>query len=267
MINLTIDGIKLSVAEDTTILDAAEKIGIRIPTLCHHPDQAVKANCRVCVCEVEGEHLLQTACSTAVKEGMVIRTHTPRVIKTRKLILQLILGRHPQDCLNCIRNQNCELQALVEEYGIRDNLFPLKLKGLPEDRSTIAIVREPDKCIECRRCVEACSVIQTVNALCVEGRNHELSISPVMSKPLAETGCVLSLYSLEKGLSVASFCVTLYCIDVSFSFKVLSSGLKYFLLIFILLSNLFFYSVQIAWFLLLKPLFSILVLALIYKIL
>jgi NADH-quinone oxidoreductase subunit G len=191
MINLTIDGIKLSVAEDTTILDAAEKIGIRIPTLCHHPDQAVKANCGVCVCEVEGEHLLQTACSTAVKEGMVIRTHTPRVIKTRKLILQLILGRHPQDCLNCIRNQNCELQALVEEYGIRDNLFPLKLKGLPEDRSTIAIVREPDKCIECRRCVEACSVIQTVNALCVEGRNHELSISPVMSKPLAETGCVL----------------------------------------------------------------------------
>ncbi len=191
MVNLSIDGIKLSVAEGTTILDAAKEVGIRIPTLCHHPDQAVKANCRICVCEVEGQPLLQAACETQVNEGMVVRTHTPQVIKTRKMILQLILGHHPQDCLNCIRNQNCELQALVEEYGIRDNPFPLKLKGLPEDRSTVSIVREPDKCIACRRCVDACSVIQTVNALYIEGRGYEIGISPVMGKPLAETGCVL----------------------------------------------------------------------------
>ncbi|HZK37798.1 MAG TPA: NADH-dependent [FeFe] hydrogenase, group A6 [Clostridia bacterium] len=190
MINLTIDGIKLSVPENTTILDAAAEVGIKIPTLCHHPDQAVKANCRICVCEVEGENLLQAACSTQVREGMAVHTHTPEVIKTRKLILQLILGHHPQDCLNCIRNQNCELQALVEEYGIRDNPFPLKLRGLPVDHSTVAITRDPDKCIDCRRCIEACSIIQTVNALCVEGRSSELSIAPVLGKPLAETDCV-----------------------------------------------------------------------------
>jgi hypothetical protein len=100
VINLTIDGIKASVPEGSTILKAAESIGVKIPTLCNHPDQAVKGNCRVCVCEVEGNRLLSAACVTPVWEGMVVKTRTPKVIEARKTILELILSNHPQDCLN-----------------------------------------------------------------------------------------------------------------------------------------------------------------------
>jgi NADH dehydrogenase/NADH:ubiquinone oxidoreductase subunit G len=106
MVNLTIDGIDISVPQGSTILQAAKEVGINIPTLCYHPDQAVKANCRICVCEVEGNRLLQAACSTPVYEGMKVKTRTPKVIEARKTILELILANHPQDCLNCIRNGN-----------------------------------------------------------------------------------------------------------------------------------------------------------------
>ncbi len=98
MINITIDGIKTSVPEGLTILKAAESIGVKIPTLCNHPDQAVKGNCRVCVCEVQGSRLLSAACVTPVYEGMVVKTRTPKVVEARKTILELILSNHPQDC-------------------------------------------------------------------------------------------------------------------------------------------------------------------------
>jgi len=191
MTNLKIDGIAVEVPDGSTILQAAQAAGINLPTLCYHPDQAVKANCRICVCEVEGQRLLQAACSTPVTGGMVVRTNSAKVLKARRMILKLILAHHPQDCLNCIRNQNCELQTLVEEYGIRDNPFELKLKGYDEDNSTMAVVRDQDKCIVCRRCVETCSVVQTVNALCVEGRGPGVMVTPVLGKSLAETACIV----------------------------------------------------------------------------
>lgn len=191
MVNVTIDGIKVSVPEGSTILQAAKEVGIKVPTLCHHPDQSVKANCRVCVCEVEGNRLLQTACSTPVYEGMVVKTRTPKVIEARQTILELILANHPQDCLNCIRNQNCELQELAEEYFIRDNPFELKTRGLGKDYSTPAIFRDPDKCILCRRCVEACSVVQSVNALGLENRGNQAMVVPTMGKSLIDSPCVM----------------------------------------------------------------------------
>ncbi len=191
MINVTIDGIKTSVPEGSTILKAAESIGVKIPTLCNHPDQAVKGNCRVCVCEVEGSRLLSAACVMPVWEGMVVKTRTPKVVEARKTILELILSNHPQDCLNCIRNQNCELQTLAEEYFIRDNPFSQKTRGMAKDYSTPAIFRDPDKCILCRRCVEACSVIQSVNALGLDQRGHHAMVVPTMGWDLIDSPCVM----------------------------------------------------------------------------
>ena len=151
MVNLTIDGIKVSVPIGSTILQAAKEVGIKIPTLCYHPDQAVKANCRVCVCEVEGNRLLQTACSTPAFEGMAVKTRTPKVIEARKTILELILANHPQDCLNCMRNQNCELQTLAEEYSLEYGNATVEMHTdavKPGDR----VALEPG--YPCRRCSE-----------------------------------------------------------------------------------------------------------------
>jgi NAD(P)-dependent iron-only hydrogenase catalytic subunit len=191
MINLTIDGIPISVPDGSTILQAAQEAGIKIPTLCHHPDQSVKANCRVCVCEVEGSSLLQAACSQPVVDKMKIKTGSPKVIEARKTILELILAHHPQDCLNCIRNENCELQSLAAEYCIRDNPFELKLRGLAKDTSTPSLFRDPDKCILCRRCLETCSVIQTVDALSLEQRGQECLIVPALGKDLSDSPCIM----------------------------------------------------------------------------
>jgi NADH-quinone oxidoreductase subunit G len=191
MVNVIIDGIKVSAPDNATILQAAELAGVKVPTLCYHPDQAIKANCRVCVCEVEGLALLQAACSTPIRDGMVIRTNTPAVIEARRTILQLILAHHPQDCLNCIRNKNCELQALAEEYAIRENPFELMVRGLPQDTSTPSIVRDPDKCILCRRCEYACSEFQSVNALGLEKRGNHAMIVPSLGKDLMESPCVM----------------------------------------------------------------------------
>lgn len=191
MINVTIDGIKASVPDGSTILQAAKDVGISIPSLCYHPDQSVKANCRVCVCEVEGNKLLQAACSQPVFEGMVIKTRTPKVIEARKTILELILSHHPQDCLNCIRNENCELQSLAAEYFVRSNPFELKVRGLPKDRSTPSLFRDPDKCVLCRRCIEACTVVQTVNALGLEGRGSHAMVVPSLGMDLIDSPCIM----------------------------------------------------------------------------
>lgn len=191
MANVIIDGIQVSVPDGSTILKAAQVAGLHIPTLCYHPDQAVKANCRICVCEVEGQRLLQAACSQPVWDGMEIKTHSPRVLEARKTILELILAHHPQDCLNCIRNQNCELQDLANEYAIRDNPFEQMVRGLPQDRSTPSIVRDPDKCILCRRCIEACSVFQSVDALGLENRGCQAMVVPSLGKDLLDSPCVM----------------------------------------------------------------------------
>ncbi len=191
MVNVTIDGIKTSVPDGSTILQAAQEVGIRIPTLCAHPDQSVKANCRVCVCEVEGNRLLQAACSQPVFEGMVVKTKSPKVIEARQTILELILSNHPQDCLNCIRNGNCELQDLAKEYCIRENPFEMKTRGLPKDFSTPAIFRDPNKCVLCRRCVETCSIVQGVGALGLLNRGHNAMVVPSMGQNLADSPCVM----------------------------------------------------------------------------
>lgn len=189
---VTIDGIVTEVEQGTTILNAAKKVGIKIPTLCYHPDQDVKANCRICVVEVEGQRVLQPACAFPCSDGMVVHTNTERVRKARKTILELILSHHKQDCLHCARNHNCELQEIAADLGFTgDYRFPIHLRGNGEiDISSPSVVRDPGKCIACNRCVWACEKFQSVNALCRKNRGFETYISTNFDIPLGNSVCV-----------------------------------------------------------------------------
>jgi iron-only hydrogenase group A len=189
-VNVNIDGCKVVVPQGTTILEAARQAGIKIPTLCYHPDQSLKANCRVCVVEVEGTQLLQAACVTPVGEGMVVRTNTALVREARKTILELILAHHPQDCLTCIRNQKCELQTLAQEYNIREIRFEQINDELPLDLTSPGVHRDPNKCIKCGRCIEVCEAVQSVSVYTKEKRGFEVGVSPVFNLGLGEVSCI-----------------------------------------------------------------------------
>jgi len=188
---VTVNGIQVEVPAGSTILEAAEKAGVRIPTLCHHPDQEAKGVCRVCVVEVEKSRTLQPACAFPVSDGMVVRTNTPRVREARKVIVELMLSRHPQDCLDCARNMRCELQALAEELGIREVRFDRRVKDYPKDVSTPSLVRDPSKCIVCRRCVYTCDEVQGVTALWPAYRGHETVVVPAFENPMVDVVCSL----------------------------------------------------------------------------
>ena len=191
MINLTINGQRTAAEEGSTILEAAKKLHIKIPTLCYHPDQAVKANCRICVVEVKGQRTLVPACGYPVSEGMEVETHSPLVRKVRKNILELILSHHPQDCLKCSRCGTCELQEIAYDLGFhQEPRYDHDVRGMGIDDSSPSILRDPAKCIACGRCEYACSEIQTVHALTKEHRSYESVITTAYNKPLAETVCV-----------------------------------------------------------------------------
>ncbi|MCL5045429.1 MAG: NADH-dependent [FeFe] hydrogenase, group A6, partial [Actinobacteria bacterium] len=191
MINLTIDGQKVQVPKGSTILEAARKAGVDIPTLCHHPDQAVKGVCRVCAVEVQGARTLQAACAYPAAEGLVVRTNTPAVRLSRKMIVELMLSRHPQDCLQCERNLRCELQKLAQDLGVREVRFSRRVKEYPEDSSSPSLVREPSKCILCRRCVYTCQEVQKVGVLFPSRRGADTVIVPAFEDDLMNVACVL----------------------------------------------------------------------------
>lgn len=191
MIHLTIDGEPITVKEETTILEAAKLLNVHIPTLCHHEDQAVKAVCRICVVEVEGQRLLPAACSTPVTEGMVVKTASPKVIKARKNIMELILARHPQDCLVCSKNGSCELQKVAQDLNMnRPNRYEMQVRDARFDDSSPSLVRDMSKCILCNRCVEACSQKQGVMVMAKENRGFDTVVVPPYGKLLADTSCV-----------------------------------------------------------------------------
>lgn len=191
LINLTIDGEKIEVPEGTTILQAASLLNVHIPTLCYHEDQAVKTVCRICVVEVEGQRLLPAACSTPVSEGMVVKTASPKVIAARKNIMELILARHPQDCLNCSKNGSCELQNIARNLNMtRPNRYEQDIRSARFDDSSPSIVRDMRKCILCNRCVEVCSGKQGVMVMAKENRGFDTVIVPPYGKKLVDTSCV-----------------------------------------------------------------------------
>jgi len=190
MINLTIDNRKVAVEEGTTILEAAKSVGINIPTLCYLKDINVIGACRICLVDVKGARTFIPSCVAPVAEGMVVNTHTPELIKARKLVLELILSDHPMECLTCRRNGNCELQKLAEEYGLSEIRFEGAKKDYPIDDSSPAIIRDPRKCILCRRCISVCTNIQSVQALTAENRGFDSLVAPAFNERLANMECV-----------------------------------------------------------------------------
>ena len=194
-VNLKINDSPVSVEAGATILEAAELLDIRIPTLCHMKMDCLNfehrsGSCRVCVVEVKGRPNLAPACSTPVTEGMEVHTNTLRAINARRTILDLLLSDHPKDCLICPKNLDCQLQALAQELGLHHLLYKGEQSTYNRDLSSKAIARDLDKCIMCRRCETACNVIQTVGVLSGVGRGFEAVVAPAGLKPLVETECV-----------------------------------------------------------------------------
>lgn len=188
--NVIIDRKKVIVPEGTTILDAARLLGINIPTLCYHPDQSIKANCRICLVEDKKRNSLITACSTLAWDGAEIITNSKLVMDTRKSVLELILADHPQDCLKCIRNGNCELQALCKKFNISSSKLPNISQKSLLDNSNPSIVRDKSKCIKCNRCVEMCETVQGIGALCYSHRSSEITIGTAYGEKLEDSHCI-----------------------------------------------------------------------------
>lgn len=189
-VNITIDGIRLYVPENYTILEAAKEVSINIPTLCFLKDVNEIGCCRMCVVEVKGSKALQAACVHPVKEGMEVLTHTPKVMEARKVNLELILSNHNSSCQTCTRSwMDCELQALANKLSVETVRFVGEQKKLPLDIGP-SIVRDPNKCILCRRCVSVCKNIQTVGVIDTVNRGFNTQISSPFGLPLAETPCV-----------------------------------------------------------------------------
>lgn len=190
MINCKVNGIPVRVAEGATILEASKKANVKIPTLCYNPDLAPWAACGICVAKIEGSNKMLRACCTPVAEGMNIITHDPDIVETRKTVIEMILSTHPDDCLACPRNQNCELQTLAQEFGIREQVFPKMLHDLPIDDTTGSIVLNPEKCVRCGRCVTVCQQMQNVWAIEFLGRGETIRIAPAADAKLGESPCI-----------------------------------------------------------------------------
>ena len=190
LINIIIDNQKVSVPEGTTILEAAKMAGIDIPTLCFLKDINEIGDCRMCIVKVEGRKGFATSCIQKVEEGMIVKTHTPEIIEARHVMLDLIISNHDKDCLTCTRMGNCELQALAAKFGIQTIEFKGERKEYPIDDFSPAIVKDPNKCILCRRCVAVCKNIQKIGAIDCGNRGFDSSISTSYNKSLKDTNCV-----------------------------------------------------------------------------
>jgi NADP-reducing hydrogenase subunit HndD len=193
-IQLTIDNKQVEVAKGTNLVEAAAAAGIKIPTLCymnlHELGYENKPGaCRICVVEVEGRKNLAPACKTTCTQGMVVRTHTPRVINARRTVMELILSNHPNECLTCTKNGHCELQRVAGELGIREVRYRGETTRYPKDMS-VSIVRDMDKCIMCRRCETACNEIQSVGVLSAVNRGFPAVVSTAFNDPIQTTACI-----------------------------------------------------------------------------
>lgn len=190
MVNITIDTRKIQVPKNYTVLEAARHANIDIPTLCFLKDINEIGACRMCVVEIKGARSLQAACVYPVSEGLEIYTQTPRVRESRKVTLELILSNHEKKCLTCFRSRNCELQKLAEELNIKDIRFEGETIKHPIDQLSPSIVRDPNKCVLCRRCVNMCKNVQKVAVIDTNERGFKTIVGSAFNKPLAEVPCI-----------------------------------------------------------------------------
>lgn len=190
MINLTIDGIKVTVPADYTVLEAAKAAKINIPTLCYLKDVNKIGACRMCLVEVKGARGLGAACVLPVTEGMEVKTNTEALRKARKANLELLLSNHNRECTSCVRSANCELQALCNEYGVTDYPFEGSKTAHTVDEISPSIVRDNSKCILCRRCVAVCNEVQKIGAIGVSKRGFNTTVGCIYGNSLAESPCI-----------------------------------------------------------------------------
>ncbi|RCW52468.1 MULTISPECIES: NADH-dependent [FeFe] hydrogenase, group A6 [Halanaerobium] len=193
MLRTEIDGIKIDLDEKMSILEAAKKAKINIPTLCYEDGLSIYGGCRLCVVEVEGEELLKPACATEIKAGMKIKTHSKKVRELRKNLFELIIATHNIDCqlncLTCSRASNCELKEIAEDIGVsKMRLEPIK-RGDSVDNSSYAVIREPEKCISCNRCIRKCEEIQSIGIFTTANRGPETVVTTFKNRGLGNVEC------------------------------------------------------------------------------
>mgnify|MGYP004668397699 FL=1 len=197
MVNLTIDGKNVEVPEGTTILQASAKLGIEIPTLCYLKEINEIGDCRMCLVEVEGKRGFATSCIQKAENGMIVHTKTPEVLEARKTMLDLILSNHHQDCENCVRNENCELQELINQFDKEKTVYDGTKNTYEIDDKSPSIVRDPNKCILCRRCVSMCNKVQKIGAIGVTERGFKSCVSTVGHNSLNDVNCTFCGQCIE----------------------------------------------------------------------
>ncbi len=189
-INLRIDDTPVSVPEGTTVMEACEQLGIRIPRLCYHPDLSLAGSCRVCIVDVKGMGYYMASCSTLVWEGMEVQTNSPEIRQARRDIVELLLDNHPRDCQTCDRDGNCELQNLAYAMGVRRRHFDGERKHFPLELTSHSVVRDAEKCILCGRCVRVCAEIQGVHNLSQHGRGFTTVVAPAHGANMDDSVCI-----------------------------------------------------------------------------
>ena len=188
--NIEVNNKVLKAKRGDSILETLNQNGISVPTLCRMQSFPSSGACRLCVVEVEGKEDLVPACSHNVEEWMKIHTHSPRVLNARRTIVELLLSSHPDDCLYCIRNKNCELQELADELGIRERKLPIVKKQVKKDPSSVSITREPDKCILCGRCIKVCRDWIGISTLDYIGKAMNTIVGPTFDNKLNISNCI-----------------------------------------------------------------------------
>ncbi len=189
-ISLTIDGTPLAVADGTTIMEACEHLGIRIPRLCYHRDLSLAGSCRVCIVEVKDMPYYMTSCSQQVWEGMDVQTNSHDIRQARRDIVELLVDNHPMDCQTCERDGHCELQNLAYSMGVRARHFEGRRKRFPVELSSHSVVRDSEKCVLCGRCVRVCAEIQGVYNLSQHGRGFHTVVAPAHMAHMDDSVCI-----------------------------------------------------------------------------
>ncbi len=190
MVTIEVNNRKIEAKNGEMLLDTLKRNGITVPTLCHMENLFPTGACRMCVVEVEGERTLVPSCAYPVRDGIKVQTHSPRALRARKTIIELLLANHPDDCLYCVRSGNCELQGLANELGVRERRYAGGKNEYHVDSSNPAIVRDPAKCILCGKCVRVCEEVQGVAAIDFIGRGSRAMIGTAFGEGLNVSSCV-----------------------------------------------------------------------------
>lgn len=190
MVNIKINGMDITVPDSYTILEAARENGIDIPTLCYLKDVSQTGACRMCIVEIKGSRALQASCVYPVSEGLEVYTNTKKVREQRRITLELLLSDHDRKCLTCSRNRKCELQTLADDLGVDEIVFNGEMNTFDIDDVSPSIVRDNNKCVLCRRCVNMCKNVQTVSVIDTMERGFKTKVGSAFDMHLADTACV-----------------------------------------------------------------------------